>query len=146
MRGSHTPTHPIHPTSGAMRMQVTRRLCVLRTSFGQGTFDLRLQSHLVDERGEIVGRDDIESISDQEDALTKLGVDHGRTDGEWGNREVERFIREAKTIDDPGRPSQPAVPEIREGGRVIREGLPAVEGKDPTYKLRFGTVETISFL
>jgi hypothetical protein len=129
-------------------MEYTDRLAVRTTSFtDRGQITIRLEEELVGADGRVRPQNIFHDVQAPEADAIELGKRNGRTDGEWGNREIEQLIRADRVVDQPAMPAMPPRPPIvdRDGVTELRPAAPATEATEPTFKPRFADGIAIQF-
>lgn len=126
-------------------MQVTKELFIGPITFGGGgdRLDISVLERFVDEAGKIVGTGERHLVQAKEADAMKLATDRGAT--AWDNPDIEQLVRDYQVIDQPELLPIPAMPAIERGGKVIREAVPAVDGRPETYKTLFDAETRISW-
>jgi hypothetical protein len=127
-------------------MQVNERLFIDAVRYGDGSLVVRVIPQIVTDEGRVVGDSGFHEVSVAESVAVARGVENGRTDGEWGNREVEQVVLADQVMLTPMVPPVPGMPEVRDAeGNVLQAAVPGTEMVPATYGPRFGSITTIAW-
>ncbi len=95
-------------------MEVSQRLFINHVVYNHDkTVTIGVIPQLVDGQSKVVGSAPIEWVNTREESMIALGAQNGRTDGEWGNREVEQTIFAQEELVTAAANDTPAVTKRR---------------------------------